>query len=216
MKIQITLLAFTFLVNPSWGQRKFNIGIEGGLGTTKLYGTNFGDSKMGMELGMNCTLPFNEKAGLKTGLYYQNKGSQNEFIFYAENGDEIGRSNEVFNLNYITLPALATLQLGTKLRYHFGLGPYLSYLISAKYNWSNSTLDPIQHYPIDSQYNQWDWGLMAEAGVKYTLMDLYTISLILRDSFGLYDIKKPTLYPMEPWNTNALNILLGMTYNFGR
>jgi len=166
-------------------------GIKGGVNLSNLYTNDKSDSKMltGYNIGLFAKMPVSRFFSIQPELYYSTKGAQVTYNSTFVNG--IAK----FNLNYLEMPILFVLNVTKNFNIHFG--PYISYLIDGKVtNVSNATLFNFENNIKTEDYNKFDAGVTAGAGI-----DIGAFSLGARYVYGLTNVGKERTF-------------LGTTYTF--
>ena len=154
---------------------------------------NFVDAsyRTGFVGGAELHYQFSQFGGAAVGLFFDQMGSKNE----AEaNG---GNLNLKQRLNYLTMPLLATFNLGYT-NFQLKGGVNLSYLLNAKAKYKDSTIpagatdnDPKADY--NSHYDDTNTGLFHRFNVALALGASYewrNIILDARYNFGLSNVYK--------------------------
>jgi hypothetical protein len=218
--ISLLLCILTF---ATFGQTNlFDIGAEGGFSLASLRGNEFIDkyhsSKIGYTGGLFFQYNFRRIISMRTGMYYERKGSS--FDFYAVNdvGEDIGVIHGYENFDYLTVPLLLILRatFGKKLTYFINTGPYIGFLLK-----ETEHTDALQNFPETNAnetefFNKTEVGLSAGTGLSFTLKQKFSFSFEVRDNLGLTNTRKQSISDKSTIKTNALNFLFGFSYKFGQ
>lgn len=155
-------------------------GVKGGLNYSKLFVKGSESSTMlsGFNVGLFAKLPIASIISIQPELYFITKGSEVSY------GGLLFGGTAKFNLNYMEFPLLIVANLNKNLNVH--IGPYASYLISAKA--TNTATLPLFDFETNiniNNYNRVDAGIMAGAGI-----DVGAVGLGVRYSLGLKKVGK--------------------------
>lgn len=135
-------------------------GIKGGLNVSNLYVDDVTDenARFGFHAGLYAQIFSSEVFAIQPELLYSTKGSKNTY-------DDLvfGEGDVKFNLNYLEVPVLAVIKLGTAAELHFG--PYWSYLLAANIDVDGDT-DTFEELDRDS-FRSWDFGLAGGVGLNF-------------------------------------------------
>lgn len=135
-------------------------GIKGGLNVSNLYVDDVDDenARFGFNVGLYAQLFSSEVFAIQPELLYSTKGTRTTY-------DNIlmGQGDAKFNLNYLEVPVLAVLKLGTVAELHFG--PYWGYLLNANIDIDGDT-DSFDELDRDN-FTSWDYGLAGGLGLNF-------------------------------------------------
>lgn len=115
----------------------------------------------------------------------KNVGIQAELNFSQRGWNE---SSGLYSrqLNYIELPFMTHIYVGTKNRFFFNIGPKISYLISEK-TLLNRNTNAINFQHITSIQHPFDYGLCGGLGILFNIKGKI-LQLDTRANFGLSDV----------------------------
>ena len=113
--------------------------------------------RSGFNLGVSGEYYFTEQWGLAAKLLYDEKGWNNGFIILA---GQQQRTTD-YQINYITLPIMASLHFGKTKNWYARAGFYLGFLVDAKETSANTNLKPL--------FSGLDVGGVGAIGVKFPL-----------------------------------------------
>ncbi len=220
-KLSIILLgSLTFYSLVLVGQaNKFNIGLEGSPGLTSLRGNDilekFNDPTIGFSGGLTFQYNFPKLISIRTNIAFERKGAiaKNQAIDVF--GNQIGEVTIHTNFDYLTIPLLAKLTFGNKIKFFVNVGPYSSYLIK-----QTTVTDAINEFPKSksnntSNFNSIDFGLTTGLGAGLPVKDELLITLEIRNNLGLYNISSLPVANDGSIKTNSINLLIGIAYRFG-
>jgi hypothetical protein len=122
------------LVTPTFAQNeKMSLGVKLIPGMTNSTGKLIDTSiKPSYGAGLVFTSNFTSVLGIETGISFRNYGYKSEITFVNSSGQPLGSTNAAFNYDYLSLPLLLRLNVGS---FYFSLGANLDFLISAKANY---------------------------------------------------------------------------------
>jgi len=118
------------------------------------------------------------------------------------------------NLNYFVVPLLFRGEIGSKTKGFIDVGPYCGYLMEAY-----TTADYYEGHKNYMEYlNRFDAGISAGLGVNIPIEQIFSISIELRNNFGLYQIVKREESEDHnwEWKTYSTNLLISFSYNFSK
>jgi hypothetical protein len=217
---KLLLFLFCILTFATFGQtNRFDIGAEGGFSVASLRGNDFIDkyhsTKTGYSGGLFFQYNFRKIISMRTGMYYERKGSSFEFWTVNEVGENIGVIQGYQNFDYLTVPLLLRATFGKKLTCFINTGPYIGFLLK-----ETEHTDAVQTVPETNAngtefFNRTEVGLSAGIGLSYILKQKFSFSFEVRDNLGLTNTSKQSATGNGPVKTNALNFLFGFGYKFG-
>ena len=228
-----TSLAFgQFNFTTTWPSR-FRIGVEGGVGLVSQFGNPVTEKSQIIDLGYNGGVTFQWdfnpvlhpdsttkstiRVGLKTGVYYDRKGSVVTPKSAMNAGLPVTTSKTRTILNYITVPLLVQLSVGreNRVRCYQMLGPYFSYLQGQHVNRSAPDSGMVESYPVD-YYKKLDIGIIIGIGLEIPIKQQFYINAEFRQCVGLFDINSNAQPAGEYIQTNASQFYIGFAYRFAR
>ncbi len=135
-------------------------GIKGGLNISNLYVDDVDDenARFGFNAGLYAQLFSSEVFAIQPELLYSTKGTRTTY-----NNVLMGEGDAKFNLNYLEVPVLAVIKLGSVAELH--VGPYWSYLLSANIDYDGDT-DTFRELDRDS-FTSWDFGIAGGVGLNF-------------------------------------------------
>lgn len=216
MKKSIILLFFA-LTFASFGQTNyFFIGLESGPSLASLRGNSFIDkyhnSRTGYSGGLFFQYNLQKIISIKTGCYYELKGSSTELLLTDQNGQPIGPVHGKENFEYLTVPFLAKATFGNNVNYFVNAGPYIGFLIK-----QTEKTEAFQNYPSTNSdnsenFNNVEIGLSAGLGLSYTMQQKYSFSTEVRNNLGLTNTSELQISNNGTIKTNSLYVLFSFVY----
>ena len=145
-----------------------DLGIEGGpnLSTFKDQPGFDADLKVFFSGGISFQYNTRKIFSLRTGLYYQKKGYQQEIKDISTSGKVYSSFLMSSEYHYLTLPLAARATFGKKVKVFLNAGPYISYLIDQKNTSKVVSMDVDAHN--NKSYNgvkDWDLGAVTGIGI---------------------------------------------------
>ena len=192
---QAAVLVFLFGEKVASENFYFSLKIGGNL--TNI--TNWDQSKFrfAMNFGLLATIKLDEDWYLQPEIsFISGKGARNvPKVITGNNEVDIILEDVEYgflDLDYIDAPIL--LKYYTSQKWHVGLGPYISYLISAS-NFYETTVDVAGEIELrqitTDNIKRWDYGIMAEVAYAPSRTENSDdMNLHLRISYGFSDILK--------------------------
>jgi opacity protein-like surface antigen len=143
----------------------FELGANIGYNTSTIQQFDYYDKSGeigGVNLGFSAEYYFSENWSIKGKLTYDQKGWADGYII--EDTSPAGGGTSVvngiqFNLNYLTVPVMASWHFGRARNWYLHFGPYVGFLLSASDNNNDGNVKPL--------FNSTDFGFDAGIGVKF-------------------------------------------------
>tara|TARA_B100001250_G_scaffold385888_1_gene381979 strand:- start:104 stop:721 length:618 start_codon:yes stop_codon:yes gene_type:complete len=203
-KLFTILIVVALTTTASFGQVQWGVGLGLNMASVSVSGENVGDVDMrtGIRLGVTAdiTLGRSDVLTLNTGALYSVKGLETEDL------GVLGTTSISFN--YLEIPLHLSYAVSDVVS--LKAGPYLGILLGSSYTVDG---DDIGDYETsDVVGNSMDFGLTF--GASFNVSD--AISIDAGYQIGLSDLDMfPNNFLGEVEVANS-NILIGMTYSFGR
>lgn len=198
--------------------QKNEIGYQIGISGSDTYGKVYNlDPNIGLATGIFYTHYITKKSGLRTGLYYEQKGGQHDdnisgtvgsfdSIVYFERS-----THNVSRANYLTLPIQYHLRIG---KFYLNAGPYFGLLIRStttvkgeEYHDSNKEIvDEV--YDNKNSSKKLEIGSTFGSGINIPLTENLSLNIETRLNVALTSYQKPffekTAYKFLPKNISAI------------
>lgn len=158
----------------------FNSGVN-----FSLVGNNVGNSNSstGFNISASADYFFSNRWSLKSKLIYDKKGWDDGFVEDTSLDPSLQGSYKTdFNLNYLTIPVLASWHFGKKRNWYLHFGPYAGILLNAKETTGDNKLTNV--------FNTFDIGASVGIGVKIPLSDKLKLSFEYDEQAGFKEIFK--------------------------
>lgn len=220
MKKILTVLICTLTITIYGQTNILDLGIEGGISAASLRGNtsidNYHGTRIGYMGGLFIQYNFRKIISLRTGSYFEEKGSAIKFDLHDQNGQTVGTIHGKENFDYLTIPLLLRATFGKKLNYFINVGPYIGFLIK-----QTEHTDAFQNYPETNPdrtdiTKKTEIGLSTGLGLSYTIRQHYAFSFEVRNNLGLTNTSAVPVLNDGTVKTNALNFLFGFAYKLGQ
>lgn len=199
-------------------QPRFELGAQVGPGLTSLRGNRSvdqTDALLAPAAGLTLQYDLSERFGIRLGAGYQRKGMRDEVLFTDVNGTPTGTADVSYTTDFLTFPLMARYAFGQATRFSIGLGPYAGMLLQAQERWSGEGLEGGTNERTDD-LEPWDFGLSASAGAAWSLGGNLWLNAEVRYDKGLTDISALPVVDDGSIRTNAVSLLVGCSYRFGK
>jgi len=214
MKIKFLFFALTILyTNFIFAQtKKVQIGLEGGPTLASFDGKdrfkNNHSTKVGFAVGLSLQYDISKTISIRTGVGFERKGFKTRLYNPLTNQD----AGEIrYHFDYLTIPVLARVTLGDKIKFFTNAGPYFAYLLDV-----TDSRGFYKFLPDSWKYNyqKFDWGITAGIGGALPIKDYLLLTLEIRYNFGLYNYIKKSSYIQYKCYNNSASLLAGLAYRF--
>jgi opacity protein-like surface antigen len=176
-----------------------------------LYGSSSSVTKdlgRGFSAGVNVQFRLRKSISIKTGISYERKGAEFEYIIRDDNGVLRGNTKYKSDYNYIILPILGYLA-SPKERWYLESGPYLGYLIDRIDHYDSVGLTPGMSYNYTKDTKRFDFGWSIGIGHNIKLSDNVFMNIGIIENLGLVNTSKGELIV----KTNSFGFNLGVKYS---
>jgi hypothetical protein len=171
-------------------QKKANraAGFYGGINLTTLVQTQFTTEPEGWVFnyggGLFYEQQLNKIFSLRTELGMERKGSKSPNVIFTDNNGNILGTGRVRTISdYLVVPVLGRVTLGSQPSFFVHTGPYLGYLLHSGRKAGVNNASPLEQTNNDTK--KIDFGLTTGVGVQYLGNEKLGISFELRNSAGL-------------------------------
>lgn len=188
---------------------KLNIGVYGGAGISNTMMFSFDNPGFGYDGGLQLEYNISKKLSLVSGMGYERISSMLKFdINDSLNNPQPFTFNNRFN--FITIPLLARVNFGSKMKFFINAGPSFNYLVSQKSKSVNNTDNTTYNSTNTELFNRLEMALEIGAGMSYPISEKISISMELRNKTGLTNIRKSELSTQK---TFSLLLNFGVNYS---
>lgn len=204
-------------------QNKFVTGIEGGPSTTsirwndkKLKLTDFNKNPVICYTGgfyFQYNLP--KYFSLYTSINIERKSTVSKGTWTDGNGNFIANYFDKSNFDFLTIPLLAKVNFGKKVKFFINVGPFVSYLIKETY------IVEVTDFPRltgdnSNLYEKFDIGVSEGLGLSIPIVKRLVLSCELRNNLGFQNIVKVPRTDFRTAKTNSTYFLIGFGFNLGK
>lgn len=220
-KRTVLILLFGLLYTTlSYGQiKRFEVGVEGGLGPTFIRGNSkppaYSDPKIGFTGGFTFQFNLPNIVSLRSGLSYDRKGASEKITETDNTGVITGEFSVDRNFDYLTIPVLARISFGKRFKFFTNLGPYIGILLRQTTVIEEHTGFPGETTDDTHNFKRFDIGMSAGIGGGFPVNDRFMITIEARYNLGLYNVSKVPLSNNGSILTNSTNLIIGVAYCFG-
>ena len=202
----LLVVVFSVLAIHSNGQKRLDfpetyVGIEGGVTGSMV---NFSPSVdqtylLGYCAGLSYRYIGHKVAGLQAELNYSQRGWAESDGLYAR------------QLNYLELPFMTHFYFGRNFRFHFNIGPQLSYLLSENVVVDNTVNSEAEQHtkPV---YNKFDYGFCGGPGFSFRF-NRQVIMLDIRASYSVSDVFSNAKRDYFDYSNN-MNVRVNLGWQF--
>jgi hypothetical protein len=219
MKYFFAAMLTTFTITVNGQSNRFDVGMEGGISLASLRGNALvyegHHSRMGYIGGLFGQYNFPRHFSIRTGCYFERKGSSLKLSFVDMNGTPVGTMRGRESFDYITVPLLFRYNFGKKINCFVNAGPFVGFLLKqteyteALLNIPESTSDRT------ANFQETEAGVSFGAGINYPVSEKYMFSFEVRNNLGLTNVSALPILGGDVIKTNALNFLVGFNYRLG-
>jgi opacity protein-like surface antigen len=152
------------------------------------------DNGTGFNFGGSMEYYISNTWGIKGKLIYDQKGWDNGFF---EDADGFAYNSD-FNLNYVTVPIMASWHFGNTKNWFLEFGPYMGFLLNAEETRFGTD--------VTDGFNTNDFGLALGIGVKIPLNDKLKLFFEYEGQGGFNDIFKENDYSAVTNSRSSINV----------
>ena len=161
------------------GKGKVEFGLNIGYNNATVSDADYtADNGSGFNLGASADYYFSDAWSMKIKLIYDQKGWDNGYIILDDDTEWLTD----FNLNYVTVPVMASWHFAPKRNWYLSFGPYVGFLVDAKETHFDSD--------VKDGFNTTDFGLAVGIGVKIPVSNKLKIFFEYEGQGGFSNIFK--------------------------
>lgn len=228
-KHQFILITLIILGYQTHAQNyKWSVGIEGGPGLRTLKykpikNTPYSSYPYALNYILGGFTEYNLKGkfSLKADLLIEKKGMTTKWtdIGGPLPNTNFGKEKTLLNIYYLTIPVLAKLSFGHKVKFFINAGPYIGFLLGQYYKDKRHSSLQGTHYTTSytTDYKNFDIGITSGIGLTIPIGKRVFINTEIRNNFGLYYINKTQLNNPNsdpPTRNITFNLVTGIGYRF--
>ena len=200
------LSAFYFTASAQTANT-FEFGASAGVSTSNIIDNNYGDgSNFGDRVGFTASVQgeyyFSDRWSFKAKATYDQKGWNNGYVTF----DDGSTQNANFQLNYVTVPLLASWHFTRERNWYLHFGPYAGFLLNAK--------ESITDTDVKDAISSTDFGLAFGVGVSFRIADNTKFFVETDGQAGFANIFKDSSNGTAQNIRSSLNA--GITFSFGQ
>lgn len=208
MKTLYATIIFFLAALTAFGQESsILIGIDAGPSLTQIRNKENDDLKttVGYAAGVSFENFLNENIGLKTGLYFEQKGARDEIILTDIQGEIIGNVDIDIEYQYMVVPLLFAYHFGSNPDLYINLGPYAGFLLSNMVYYEDTDQFEGRKEDFTSETNSVDIGASIGVGVNIPAGENLKLGIDIRENLGLTKT-------IGDSRTSSLGLLVGLKY----
>lgn len=184
-----------FLLRPSLASLRGNQAVKNNL-----------DPTINLTYGLSANFNIKQNKFIQTTLLYEDKSIKGSITSQSMQGAET--IELVSNFKCLTLPIQWGYRLGKKIKYHFGVGLYTSYLIKAESSQKSTSFSV-----IDDQtdlFKHFDFGLSTSFKAYLPLSEKINALIGIDDNLGLINASSVPVADGETIKHNSFGVIIGL------
>ena len=217
MKHYFSLFCLAYLLSahsaaqPNHGELAF----DAGAGMINLYQPHVEQESytpyVGWNVGLKYQYAFNKVIAIRTGVGFSRKGAM--LNSPEERPQQLLPPEESMyqKMEYLYVPLLGRIHLGTDGNFFFNLGPYLAYMTNSGYA-VQSFETALAGEEAEKALKTVDLGFTGGIGGVIPVNSAIKFTVELQSDFGLYDVKNTPLAADDALYTRTANVMVGMQY----
>lgn len=221
----LTRFLFTIFLIPNslllFAQKKnLEYGFHGGLNINNVIASGVdvdarkGSTLTGLNFGGNIKVDLSSIWKLKFMLAYERNGWSDRSIYITDTlGNDLGKGEAFYKLDYLTLPVMAEISFGKKVKINFDAGFFAGILVGNILELK--TLD-LSNQRVSKghvkNFNSVNFGISTGAQVQIPATEKIYFNIDLRNSMGLSNIYNPNPNGFDR-KTQAFSFLIGLSYH---
>jgi len=163
-------------------------------------------SRLTFSIGTTYSHYCSEGVFLQLGMLLERKGANVDIDFFDGNGNYYKTSTITFNRDYLVVPIVCSFVTHTKVKFYYGGGVYLGYLLRA--NDINSYIFTKESFATETE--RFDFGIKLGIGFFIPVGDRFLLDFGLHDNLGLHN----TLINELATRNNTIFLQMGLKYKF--
>jgi opacity protein-like surface antigen len=170
------------------------------------------NATIGFYTGLTAQFAINDRFSFVSGVGFERKGGVTKIFWTDFNATPLGPYPSYFNYDYLVFPAMLRADFGRKKQYFVNGGLYFGYLLAAKINVEspNSTIKV-----NDGNIDKYDYGVSIGGGTRVQIAKNLSMPIEIRSNHGFVNVNNVPLANNGKIRTNAINLIVGLSYNFG-
>jgi hypothetical protein len=195
-------------------QQLWQIDVQGGAGGTFLRTdetpVTYSDVEVSYAGIVGIQYQFHSFFSLRTEVMFERKGGSYSPKFMDGLGNLVEMGTADYFMNYISVPLLAQLHIGKKVRFFLNVGPSVGVLVNTSLRFTSPTNEVI-NYPDPGTFARVDIGLVTGLGCRIPLGERWIFSIEARTQTGFFPVENNDTF--KKYNFNAL-MMAGVGYRF--
>ncbi len=163
---------------------------------------------------LDFTYSMNRFLAITTGVNFRKKGFQSNTDLVDANGNIVRNAKTFFQHNFITLPIRAEFQSGKRLKFSFGVGPFVGLRLKSIADTDIAVEGGNFPRNITAEYKSLDLGISTRIGIIYPLNKKLSVAFSITDEFGLNNISDEKYKYWGDVKTHLIAAELGLGYSF--
>jgi hypothetical protein len=216
MKLTKLLLLIAFCCTTCFGlaqKSKPELFVLAGPNLNHFYGTDgnpYPDSYVGFSVGAGLKKAVSNQINLSAGLSFDRIGAAANDITLLY-GNTLATADVYHLPDYLSLPLLAEISTGNKVKLKFETGIFVGMLLNYHVKFKMKQGQQNDYDIKSDDLKNFNGGLLAGIGTEIPLSKKLKLQLVLRDQFGLISLYKESDNPAI--KTNSLNLLTGISFS---
>jgi hypothetical protein len=207
------LICITCIALQSRAQdRKVEIGATAAPSLTFLYGNDIAQNTgqtIGFAAGASFQYNFTRLISLHTEILYERKGNGGKVTYTDAVGNPTFTRYVFQNIDYVSIPVLARVSVGKKVKFIAEAGPYVGIFAQAAQDIHDPLTNKIYLKKIDA-------GASVGLGISIPIKDKFAFNIEARNNTGLLNISTLPVYHDGTLRTNTTNLLFSFIYKIGK
>lgn len=199
---------------------KFKAGINAGPNFSSLRGDEFAekyDSNFNFFVGISLEYKINETFSILTNVNYEEKSFKSEYIttigFFTN--FETAEIEDTTKFRYLNIPVLLRVYFGFENEFFVNAGIFYNSLLDVNNKMINKgNGEDISVIDFNDLFEDDDLGISFGIGMNFELNDKQTLSIELRDDFGISDTAKFDYSSISETNTNTIKLIANWSLGF--
>jgi hypothetical protein len=207
----IFVIILTLAGISSQGQ-VFSYGARLGMGFPGFVDEDIASQRITLATGLVGSVRFGDVFQIMAEAGYQRKGNKFTNQVWDAQGQEIADSTYLVktNMDYITVPLYARINLGRSNKFYLQAGGYYGYLLHS--NFTGMRLgEMVKKVPFADGLGKHDFGIIAGGGIETPIHEGLTVILDIKYQLGLKDLN---IDPLVIGNSKPLKNK-GLTMSMG-
>lgn len=198
-------LEFEFLIQPSITSLRGMDTLKNNFEPTTNFSSGFGINYfLNNNSSINLSILYDNKGG-KADYYFVIKDDQNQII------DE-GWVNGQMKFDYITIPFQWSQRFGHKIKYQFGIGLYIGYLLKQEQviTGLNGSINITED--LTTTFRNFDFGFSSSFNMYIPVKDALSFRVGLNDNLGMINTSTVNMAGDAAIKHNSIGLIFGLNF----